>query len=446
MKHTRIFALLTAILLLALPFAGAAAIDHIVYYADIEGMVTCTLAQAGELEAPAGLEEMYAQFAEGNEKASVYVFRMPGGHALLSVSCMETGKEGSTEELYARKDALAAGLTAAYADSLPLSPAFELKEMYGQQAVTAEMTLYPAGEGAQLEATVALFYRGQDLIEVWTMHPSLISYLFSTEGTETLRADLAALEELEASLDFTVPEDGGAAGEPTAAPAEDMPVSALDLLNSMLGVETPQPPAEPAPEVTPEPEQELPRMTITADDGKFRIDAPLDTMVIHPGSDENTVARARMLFADVEGGEEVFDVWYEDVKSEDCWLLVSREYGIAAQVFVTEAGNFAGATPQQIMTLEDSILGLMQERYQEAAVGDEATTCTIDGKEHAWLTYQLGTGEMDLLTYVLAAADEEWLYELDLYLLINENTDVDGLSQMTIRMMETLDYLPDMGV
>ena len=450
MKHTRIFALLTAILLLALPCATAAT-NHVVYYSPVEGMKVCTLEEAGDLVVPAGLEEMYALFAEGNEKASVYVFQMPSGQALLSVSCLETGAEGSTEELYAKKDALAAGLTAAFADSLPLAPEFEMKEMYGFEAVTAEMTLYPSEESAQLEARVTLFYRGEDLIEVWTMHPGAISYLFSGQGMEDLKADLAALEQLEASLDFSLPEDEPAGlidDDPaqTADPAAaDKPASALDLLNSALGITT----AEPEPAVTPEPAAdpaELPRMTITADDGSFRIEAPLDTMVIHQGSDENTVARARMLFADVTGGGETFDIWYQDVKEEGCWLLISREYQIAAQIFVSEAGNFAGATAAQLCTLEEPILQLMQERYEEAEVADEATTCELDGKEHAWLTYALKEGDMELLTYVLAAADQNWLYEMDLYLYITEDTDVDAISSMTIRMMETLDYLPDMGV
>lgn len=458
MKHTRIFALLTAILLLALPCATAAT-NHVVYYAPVEGMKVCTLEEAGDLVVPAGLGEMYALFAEGNEKASVYVFRMPSGQALLSVSCLETGAEGSTEELYAKKDALAAGLTAAFTDSLPLAPEFEMKEMYGQQAVTAEMTLYPSEESAQLEARVTLFYRGEDLIEVWTMHPGAISYLFSGQGMEDLKADLAALEQLEASLDFSVPEDepasliddeptGLIADEPaqTADPAAaDKPASALDLLNSALGITT----AEPEPAATPEPAadpEELPRMSITADDGSFRIEAPLDTMVIHQGSDENTVARARMLFADMTGGEETFDIWYQDVTEEDCWLLISREYGIAAQIFVSEAGNFAGATAAQLCTLEEPILQLMQERYEAAEVADEATTCELDGMEHAWLTYALKEGDMELLTYVLAAADQDWLYEMDLYLCITEETDVDAISSMAILMMETLDYLPETGV
>lgn len=454
MKHTRIFALLTAILLLALPCATAAT-NHVVYYAPVEGMKVCTLEEAGDLVVPAGLEEMYALFAEGNEKASVYVFKMPSGQALLSVSCLETGAEGSTEELYAKKDALAAGLTAAFADSLPLAPEFEMKEMYGFEAVTAEMTLYPSEESAQLEARVTLFYRGEDLIEVWTMHPGAISYLFSGQGMETLKGDLAALEELEASLDFSVPEDEPAQNgssliddDPaqTADPAAaDKPASALDLLNSALGITTvePEPTATPEPAVDP---AELPRMTITADDGSFRIEAPLDTMVIHQGSDENTVARARMLFADMNGGGETFDTWYQDVKEEGCWLLISREYGIAAQIFVSEAGNFAGATAEDLCTVEEPILQLMQERYEEAEVADEATICELDGMEHAWFTYTLNEGDMELLTYVLAAADQDWLYEMDLYLCITEKTDVDAISSMTILMMETLDYLPDMGV
>ncbi len=433
MKHHRFLALVTALLLMWLPCAHATV--HIASYQATEDMTICNLSDAASLTAPEGLEELYSLVATGNPEATVHIFQMPAGMALVSISCLETKAEGSTESLYDQRDAIATGLQASLGDALPLTPAFRLEERYGQQALVTDLTLYLPDSQIQAEAKVAVFYRGVDLIEVWAIHPGLITYLFDNDATALLKSDLDAMNGLLESLDFTVPETDD---EPTAAPATNV---LEDLFHQDEPTDVPADDNGDSDD-----DADLPHMTITADDGTFRMDVPLDTVIIHAGSDQATVERGRSQFADVTGGETCFDLWYQDVVEQNCWLLISREYGVAAQVFVDEAGQMAGMSAQQLNQLEQPILEMMQGMYDSAEVMDEATTADVDGMEHAWLTYLLTEGDMNLLTYVLASADDTTLYELDLYIYTEEDTDADAVSQTVLMMLNSLDYLPDLDI
>lgn len=426
----RLLALLTAALLLVAPLAQAT--DHIAYFHQPEGVEMFALAEMGAAAAPKGLEDLYALFAQGNPASTVYVFRMPNGRALLSISCLETDSPGTTEALYEQRQALATGLQGSMTDVMAAAPEFQLEEIYGQQALVARMSLQLTSGTA--DAQVAVFYRGSDLLEVWTAYPSASRYLFDQEAAQELKGDLAELEALEASLDFSLPEDGQASSQEPAANTDANPLSSmLDIINGKQDASIAQP-------------SETPYMSVTANDGLFSIKVPLDTVLVHPGSDEASIARARKLFADIAGGEECFDLWWQDLLDVNGWLLISREYGVAAQVFVSEAGNFAGASAQKLAELEQPILLMMQDSYDSARVADEASTVEIDGKEHAWLTYDLYKGDMSMLTFVLAAADDTYLYEMDVYTLINEASDQDALIEIITMMLESLDYLPEMAL
>ena len=424
MKHHRFLALMIAFLLLAAPMAQAT--EHIAYYHLPEGGERYALRDMAQAPVPEGLEDLYALFATGNPEATVYVFRMPEGHALMSISCLETAEEGSTEALYQQRDVLAQGLKEAYGDMMAVAPAFTLEEMYGQQVMTAPYTLYvPAAieNGYQVEGRVTVFYRGTDLLEVWTAYPGMANFLFDEEATNLLKGELAALAEFEASLDFSLPQEAD----------EGIPEAFANFLQEK---------DEPAPVE----DQQAPHITVTADDGTFRMDVPLDTVIIHAGSDENAVARARALFADVKGGEECFDLWYQDVQDLNCWLLISREQQVAAQVYVNEAGSFKGMTAEDMLMLEQPVLEMMQQQYDSAELSEDSGVGEIAGMDHSMMTYTLEKGDMHLLTFVMAAVDEENLYEIDIYSIINDATDPDAMIETVTMMIESLEYLPDMGV
>jgi len=424
-KHTRLLALLTAVLLLIAPMAQAT--SHIAYFQKPEGAQEYTLEEMPNAVAPEGLEGLYALFAQGNPYASVYVFRMPGGQALMSISCLEMAEEGSTEALYYQADALAQSLKTVLGDTLTAAPVFTLEEMYGQQVLTAPVTLLLPGESdtrLQAEARATIFYRGKDLIEVWTAYPAEANYLFDQEAAAALESDLAALAAFEATLDFSLPEDETGSTDSLQSFLEELEGNQLTI-------------SEP---------KEDPHMTVTADDGTFRMDVPLDTLVLHASSDETALARGRALFADIKGGEECFELWLKEIQEVKGWLLISREYGVAAQVYVTDAGSFAGMSAENLLLLETPVLENMKTLYDNAQISEEGSVVELDGMEHAWFSYSLDKGDMHLLTFVMAAADDIHLYEVDIYSLLTEDTDEDEAVRTVLMMLNSLDYLPEMGV
>lgn len=378
-------------------------------YLPVEG-VTAALLEDFEPDAPAGLEGLYALFADARKDATVCLFRMPNGRALLSVSCVEVGDELTTDVLWLNRESIATGLQRSMEDHIATEPEFRKEELCGFEALTADIPLRME-DGTTLTTRAWLFCRGGDLMELWAAHPSQLTYVFDQAADKELKSDCAALEEVLQGLNFEVSTE-----------------------------------EESEPLTLEEPETQLPHMTITADNGMFRMDAPLDAMVIHSGTDAATVARARTLFGERTGGGECFDLWYQEVQELGCWLVVSREYGLAVQVLAAQGEPYNRLDLNTLKTMEAPILAAIREKYGAAEVADAAATVMLDGMEHVWFTYAIEHSGMELLTYVLSAADGTALYEMDIYLSTDTTKDSDELSQMILQMMDSLDYLPDMDV
>ncbi len=414
MKCSRMFCFVLALLMLCLPCAYGVE-GQIFSYVPLEG-VTCVMQEdAATLTAPEGLEAMYAFFQKNDPNATVCIFRMPNGRALVSVGCTELATDTTTEDLYILRDLIADGLEKNMEGTLVVQEGFRREQFCNQEAMVLDATL--KGDNMGISAQAVLFCRGRDLIEVWTVRPSSLSYVFNADAKAELDSDLACLELLLQDFDFG---DGLYEKEPDApAPESSLPTLTME-----------------------EAETSLPHMTITADDGTFRVNAPLDTIVIHAGTDADTVARARALFAERTGGGECFDLWYQDVVEQQCWLLVSREYGLGMHITVDQSITYP-MTAAEMAQLEEPVMDTLQDMYDYAALGDETVAITLDGKEHVWFTYQVGKGGMELLTYVLTAADGTGIYEADIYLCQNTDKDPDELSEMMILLMNSLDYLPE---
>lgn len=388
-------------------------------YLPVEGVTAAMLEDLDPAAAPAGLEGLYALFADAREDATVCLFRMPNGRALLSVSCVEADSRLTTDLLWLNREGIAEGLLESMGEQIAVAPEFRKETLCGFETLTADIPLRTE-DGATLTTRAWLFCREGDLLEIWAAYPSQLTYVFDQTADKELKADLAALEEVLEGLSFG---DPYTEKEPGAAQSSgSLDVMELEPVNTAL-----------------------PHVTITADDGTFRIDAPLDTMVIHAGTDAATVARARALFAERTGGGECFDLWYEDAVEDNCWLLLSREYGIAAQISVDTSMGYQMPL-EELAALEEPIMDAIRQRFDYADIADETAAIRLDGKDHIWFTYQIGKGGMDLLTYVLPAADGTGLYELDLYLCSENEKSSGELSDMVILLMNSLDYLPDTGV
>ena len=387
------FFLFLLVLMLVLPCACAE--ESMFSYVPQKGVEFHMLGDGKQFEAPEGLEALYQLFSYGDSSASVCVFRMPNGRALASVSCIPLSQSLTTEELYASGDEIARRFALSMGDGLAAAPVFRMEELWEQQVMAADVMLL-GDNNMPLTARAVLFCRGNELVEVWWAHPGKLAYAFDPAAEKELKADLKTLQALVDSFLFD-----------TADPLA------------------------------------VPHMNIAADNGLFSISAPLDTIVINPGTDESTIARARSRFAELAGGGECFDIWHLDVTETNRWLLLSPEYGLAAQVAVCTDEQFDGMTVDDFTDRDAGLLtAQLMNQYDSAAVGAEPEKIMLDGMEHLWYTYELDNAGMELLCYVFRTAEDGTLYELDIFLATNTGKDADEMSEAVLMMMDTIDYLP----
>ena len=74
---------------------------------------------------------------------------------------------------------------------------------FGYDALTIRTDIAVGEENMTLlEAQCAAFYNGLDLIEVWTLLPADIAYLYDEQAAAELASDRADLEAFVASLSF----------------------------------------------------------------------------------------------------------------------------------------------------------------------------------------------------------------------------------------------------
>ncbi|MBR4068671.1 MAG: hypothetical protein IKK08_08620 [Clostridia bacterium] len=389
----RLLSLLLILSLLMLPCASAE--EDMFSYIPQKGVEYHMLGDGGQFEVPEGLDTLYRLFGYGDNSASVCVFRMPNGRALVSVSCMPLPEPVAIEDLYIAKAEIARGLTLSMGDALAAPPDFRMEELWGEKVMAADMQLL-GDNNMSLTAKAVLFSRENELVEVWWAHPGKLAYAFDPQAEKELTADLKTLQKLVDSFEFS----------------NSTSVS-------------------------------IPHVNITADNGTFAISAPLDVIVINADTDAATVSRALARFAELEGGAECFNLWYEDVLKRDCWLLLSPEYGLAAQIFVETKDAYKELSLDDFAALDTTILeDRLKDRYETAAPGAESERIELDGKEHLWFTYDLSHAGMELLSYIFCAVENGTAYELDIFLAVNTGKDMEDMSNAVLLLMETVDYFP----
>lgn len=404
MKCSRLILFMLVFALFAAPFASAEEAGLSFSYLAPDTVEVCELQAFDAAKAPAGLEEMYGLFSDADPDCEVYMFRMPEGRALASLSCMLLEEEITAAQLLGYGEELRQGLALALNVKPELIEPFELVEFVGCDALTTSTLLRP-GDKVTLEMNVRLFVAEGNLMELWTVAPVQLSYVFDQTAATQLSADLEMMDEVLNSFTFGDEDEVAAEGAIT-----------------------------------------LPHVVISDHSGTFSIAAPLDTVVINPGTAEDAVARARLRAAEVEGGGEWFDAVYRNTMENNCWMLFSREFGMMAQVSVTSNEGFRGFTTEHLLMMKDDILAQLDELFDTVVMSEEPATIEIDGIPHLMLTIDAENAGLPLLTYVIAAADGEGqLYELDLYVDTLNCKDAEAVSEVLLMLMDTLDYFPAAG-
>ena len=173
-----------------------------------EGSESLYITEASGLQAPQGLEEMYALMLDTNNLSDVYITRMRYGRALASISCTTAAGPGTVEDLLALWPE-AADLIAKNVNFINNSASCAgVDTAFGYDALVIRTDIAVGKENmVLLEAQCAAFYNGPDLIEVWTLLPAESAYLYDEQAAAELQSDRADLEAFIASLNFPPYED-----------------------------------------------------------------------------------------------------------------------------------------------------------------------------------------------------------------------------------------------
>lgn len=383
--------LLTLVLICGLSFAAA---ETFASYQLPQGARVCYVTEAGELEAPQGLESMYALMSTAAARTDVYLMRMPHGRALVSVSCSPVAASRTAEELLTLWPRIAAniGKEVAYVDDDASCAAVENR--FGHDLLHIQTRLTTSGEEtAYLRAEGFAFCRDKELLEVWAVWPEEPVYLYSDQAAQELEEDLEALDAFLQSLSF------------------DKNRVAIESENY----------ADP--------------------DGRFVMQVLMDSVIITgdtPMEDVSAV-RERFVAANEEGAANVFDQLMRDVYEQRVTLILTADMKGAIQVFCSREENFAGATPDMLQTLAEPIRESLTDRYGIAISLGVNEHVSISQRDHAFLGYWLRCGECDVQLDALACViGEDWLCEVDIHVVDGDQTLRSMLHSL---VAQTLCYL-----
>jgi len=370
----RILALLTALwLMLGCAQAQEVASAPIATYTLPRGAEALHLWDSGVWEAPAGLEGMYGLMQTAEMFGNVYLIRMPHGRAMVSVSCMKPDNHYTAEELLGLWPQIAQNIAKEGVTVDASDACAGLETLYGFDAlhIQTEIAIGEWVGGLELDAEGIAFPRGDELLEVWAVAPVQDTYSADDPAAVELAEDIAAMDAFMQSLNFSGLESMAVEGVPYTDP-----------------------------------------------DGRFALVIPAGSTVITPHSTQEEIAAAResYLAAHEEGAEAFFDEYMTDVITQGVTLVISRDQGVAAEIFASQEEDFRDVTADQLAALAQPIQQTLAEKFDVALPLNVGERAVISGEKHAWLTYWLRSGEADVQLDVLAAVlDDAWLYEVDLF-------------------------------
>lgn len=198
MSHKGWIALICAVMLPLCAGVAFAEDDVVATFTQPDDVVVCEAADLKYFPAPEGLQPMYDMMSRAStDYSSVYLFIMPHGRALMSLACTQMTESGSAQTLLASWDIIAQSLSKE-AESIDLDPSCAAVEShYGTEVLRIRTTMALGTDGAlKVDAQGDAFYRGSELMELWTVWPA------EDEQTDELEQDLGTLRLLVDSLSF----------------------------------------------------------------------------------------------------------------------------------------------------------------------------------------------------------------------------------------------------
>ncbi|MDD3334484.1 MAG: hypothetical protein PHI98_03095 [Eubacteriales bacterium] len=195
---------MAALLVLLLSFSGwAAAEDAILTFTQPANVEICMPMDLRYFPAPDGLQPMYTVMGNANSSSSVYLFIMPNGRVLLSVSSTLTGENGSAQTLLDAWPQIAASLASETGGIEVDAPLITAENCYGFDGVRIRTPMTLGGDAPlTLSALGEAFYRENALMELWTVQPDSSLYSEDSQEARELTEDLEVLAQLKDSFSW----------------------------------------------------------------------------------------------------------------------------------------------------------------------------------------------------------------------------------------------------
>lgn len=188
----------TAVLLILflLGCFAAASSESIVSFQQPEDVNVCEVQDLGYFPAPAGLQPMYTLMQDASAASSPYVFIMPNGKVLMSFASTPVAQPGSAQSLMDAWPDIALKLSS-QAESVNTDiSCVSMKECYGSDGIRIETEMVLGGdEPLTVTAVGEAFYRGNVLVEIWTVCPA-------DDASDELKQDMDVLKQLQQTLTF----------------------------------------------------------------------------------------------------------------------------------------------------------------------------------------------------------------------------------------------------
>ena len=353
-----------------------------------EGARTCHVLEAQTLQAPDGLEALYAAMTQVSPSGDVYLVQMPHGRALASVSCQRARRSFTAEELRELWPQIAQNLGESAVSVTGDASCAQVEQMYGYSMLHIRTGLLLAGN-LGVEADGFAFWRDGDLREVWAVYPSPDLYAPDSAEAVELAEDVEMLQWFLQRLSF-----------PAEAQGE----------------------------------------RYTYQTGLFAMTLPEEAVVLAPDAQDEELARVRAAFeaANPTGASTLFDGFQTDRREEGAWLVFTPDMRGAAAICAVPNGGPA-LDRDALLGQAQAIRQALEAEYGLALCLEEAGSETISGVEQALLTYWVRTGEMNFLLDLMICQVDGWLYEVDVY-----TADGDPQTQETLWnwLVPTLRYTP----
>lgn len=168
-----------------------------------EGSESVYITEASDLQAPEGLEGMYALMLDANDQCDVYITRMRYGRVLVSISCTTDAGPGDAKDLLTLWPEAAVRIAEDVGFIDDSASCAGVDTAFGYDALIIRTDIAVGEERmVLLEAQCATFFNGPDLIEVWTLFPADSAYLYDEQAAAELQSDRADLEAFIGSLNF----------------------------------------------------------------------------------------------------------------------------------------------------------------------------------------------------------------------------------------------------